>query len=254
MRRLIAAVELWLTGFTLARKLGKNVVNERLGTEMDVRRLKSLMEASEPKRFGGQAYRRGLKRMFDIAVVLVAVVPTLAILVPFMAIIALDGRSPIYVQKRLGKDGRAFWILKLRSMVAGADEILDAYLERHPEAREEWDRTQKLKYDPRITAFGAFIRRTSLDELPQLLNVLKGDMSIVGPRPMMVEQRDLYPGAAYFELRPGITGFWQVSERNETSFSERAFYDTAYFREMSFATDLRVMAQTVKVVLRATGY
>jgi len=145
-------------------------------------------------------------------------------------------------------------MVKLRSMVAGADEILEAYLERNPDARAEWNRAQKLRYDPRITGFGAFIRKTSLDELPQLFNVLKGDMSIVGPRPMMMEQQELYPGAAYYQLRPGITGFWQVSERNETSFSERAYYDTAYFSQLSLATDLRIMKQTVRVVFRATGY
>ncbi|MDQ2089360.1 sugar transferase [Marimonas arenosa] len=212
------------------------------------------MEAAEPRRRGAKLYRNGVKRALDIVVVLLAAAPALALLVPLMAITALDGRSPLYVQKRLGRHGRVFRMVKLRSMVDGADEILEAHLARHPEARAEWDRTQKLKKDPRITPFGALIRKTSLDELPQLFNVLKGDMSIVGPRPMMVEQRELYPGAAYFELRPGITGFWQVSERNETSFAERARYDSAYYRQMSLTTDLRVMAKTVKVVFHATGY
>ena len=171
-----------------------------------------------------------------------------------MAIIALDGRSPIYSQKRLGRNGRVFRMFKLRSMVADADVILEAYLSRNPEARAEWDRTQKLKHDPRITVFGNFIRKTSLDELPQFFNVLMGHMSIVGPRPMMPSQRDLYPGTAYYEMRPGITGFWQVSERNETSFAERAYYDTAYFRQFSLGTDIRVMVKTMRVVLNATGY
>ncbi|MEZ5715952.1 MAG: sugar transferase [Paracoccaceae bacterium] len=166
-------------------------------------RLQGLMEAAEPRRGAARAYRGGLKRLLDIVVVLLAAAPTVALLVPLMAIIALDGRSPIYVQKRLGKGGRVFRMFKLRSMVAGADEILEAYLARNPEARAEWDHSQKLKNDPRITGFGAFIRKTSLDELPQLLNVLKGDMSLVGPRPMMLDQRDLYPGAAYYDMRPG---------------------------------------------------
>ncbi|UYV39524.1 sugar transferase [Rhodobacteraceae bacterium D3-12] len=213
-----------------------------------------MIDAERPRRIGAVAYRRVVKRVLDVAIVLLVAVPTLALLVPLMAIIALDGRSPIYVQNRLGKDGRVFRMFKLRSMVAGADEILDAYLSRNPEARAEWDRTQKLKSDPRITVFGAFIRKSSLDELPQLLNVLLGSMSIVGPRPMMVEQKDMYPGAAYYDMRPGITGFWQVSERNETSFAERAYYDTAYFRQMSLWTDMRVVLQTVKVVVRGTGY
>ncbi|WP_457773866.1 sugar transferase [Phycobium rhodophyticola] len=229
-------------------------MNERAGTRFDADRLQSLIDAERPRRIGAVAYRRVVKRVLDVAIVLLVAVPTLALLVPLMAIIALDGRSPIYVQNRLGKDGRVFRMFKLRSMVAGADEILDAYLSRNPEARAEWDRTQKLKSDPRITVFGAFIRKSSLDELPQLLNVLLGSMSIVGPRPMMVEQKDMYPGAAYYDMRPGITGFWQVSERNETSFAERAYYDTAYFRQMSLWTDMRVVLQTVKVVVRGTGY
>ena len=216
--------------------------------------LRGLIEMETPRRRGAMVYRRVVKRAMDVALVVAVAVPTLAILVPLMAIIALDGRSPIYVQKRLGRGGQVFRMFKLRSMVADADQILDTYLARNPEARAEWDRTQKLKNDPRITFFGAFIRKTSLDELPQLMNVLLGDMSLVGPRPMMVTQKELYPGAAYYEMRPGITGLWQVSERNESSFSERASYDTAYFRQMSLGTDLKVMAQTVKVVFRATGY
>ena len=216
--------------------------------------LRGLIEMETPRRRGAMVYRRVVKRAMDVALVVAVAAPTLAILVPLMAIIALDGRSPIYVQKRLGRGGQVFRMFKLRSMVADADQILEAYLARNPEARAEWDRTQKLKNDPRITFFGAFIRKTSLDELPQLMNVLLGDMSLVGPRPMMVAQKELYPGAAYYEMRPGITGLWQVSERNESSFSERASYDTAYFRQMSLGTDLKVMAQTVKVVFRATGY
>ena len=216
--------------------------------------LRGLIEMETPRRRGAMVYRRVVKRAMDVALVVAVAAPTLAVLVPLMAIIALDGRSPIYVQKRLGRGGQVFRMFKLRSMVADADQILDTYLARNPEARAEWDRTQKLKNDPRITFFGAFIRKTSLDELPQLMNVLLGDMSLVGPRPMMVAQKELYPGAAYYEMRPGITGLWQVSERNESSFSERASYDTAYFRQMSLGTDLKVMAQTVKVVFRATGY
>lgn len=229
-------------------------MNERIGLRFDVGGLKGLIDSETPARRGPAIYCYGIKRFLDIVLVLLALVPALAILVPLMAIIALDGRSPIYVQKRLGRHGRVFHMFKLRSMVAGADQLLDNYLDRNEAARVEWDLNQKLKSDPRITVFGSFIRKTSLDELPQLFNVLLGQMSIVGPRPMLVEQRSLYPGAAYFEMRPGITGFWQVSERNETSFAERAGYDNAYFRQMSFGTDLRVIAQTVSVVMKATGH
>lgn len=143
---------------------------------------------------------------------------------------------------------------KLRSMVPNADAVLEDYLNSNPDARIEWDRTQKLKHDPRITTVGRLIRKTSIDELPQLLNVFKGEMALVGPRPMMLDQRVLYPGVAYYAMRPGITGFWQTSTRNESSFAERATYDASYFTAMSFKTDLQVLLKTVGVVVTGTGY
>ena len=121
-------------------------------------------------------------------------------------------------------------------------------------ARAEWDETQKLKNDPRITPFGRFLRKSSLDELPQLWNVFVGDMSLVGPRPMMLNQQALYPGTAYYALRPGITGFWQTAGRNRTSFEARAEYDTSYEAELSLATDVKILARTVSVVVNGTGY
>ncbi|MCR8548741.1 sugar transferase [Salipiger sp. P9] len=198
-------------------------------------------------------YRNIAKRSLDIALVLLGALPVLAVTLVLAAIIALDGKSPIYLQKRVGRNGRIFHMWKLRSMVADADRQLEAYLARDPAAREEWNRTQKLRHDPRITRIGRIIRKTSLDELPQLWNVLRGDMSLVGPRPMMVDQQELYPGTAYYALRPGITGFWQTSVRNDSSFAERAGFDTAYLRELSFKTDLHVLAKTFKVVLHGTG-
>jgi lipopolysaccharide/colanic/teichoic acid biosynthesis glycosyltransferase len=143
---------------------------------------------------------------------------------------------------------------KIRTMVPQADRLLEAYLAENPEVRREWDLTQKLKCDPRITRFGGLLRKTSLDELPQLWNVFVGNMSLIGPRPMMVDQEGLYPGTAYYALRPGISGPWQVSKRNESSFAERAKYDTDYYLGLSFRGDLKILAQTVGVVLRSTGY
>jgi exopolysaccharide production protein ExoY len=139
-------------------------------------------------------------------------------------------------------------------MVCDAETRLAEHLARSPEAQAEWDHTQKLKCDPRITVFGNFLRKTSLDELPQLWNVLKGDMSLVGPRPMMAGQQGLYPGLAYYALRPGITGSWQVSDRNASSFAARADFDNAYEETLSFMGDLHILAATVGVVLRGTGY
>lgn len=184
-----------------------------------------------------------------------AVAPVAVPLIGFAALlIALDGHNPFYSQKRVGKDGRVFRMWKLRTMVYQADALLGAYLDKNPDARQEWDKSQKLKHDPRITKVGRLLRKTSFDELPQLWNVVNGTMSLVGPRPMMVCQRDVYHGISYYNLRPGITGLWQISKRNESSFLERVDYDNAYDRTISLRTDVSVLMGTVRVVLRGTGY
>lgn len=202
---------------------------------------------------GVALYRTLFKRCLDVTLVLLAALPVLMVLVVLSALIALDGASPLYFQKRVGRHGRIFYMWKLRSMVPDADALLEAHLAENPEARREWDRNQKLRHDPRITPIGKIIRKTSLDELPQLFNVLRGDMSLVGPRPMMVNQQELYPGTAYYALRPGITGFWQISVRNESSFAERSGFDTDYLRKLSLRTDLSVLLRTVRVVVHGTG-
>lgn len=194
------------------------------------------------------------KRIFDVVFVLIIALPVLAVLAVLALLVAMDGKSPFYVQQRLGRHGRVFRMYKLRSMVADADQVLAAYLESNPAARAEWNRDQKLKNDPRITWVGRLIRKTSLDELPQFLNVLKGDMSVVGPRPMMCNQKDLYPGTEYYEMRPGITGAWQTSVRNESSFEQRAEYDRDYFYQLSLLTDLKIVMRTFGVVMKATGH
>ncbi len=198
-------------------------------------------------------YRDAIKRMFDLLAVAILAIPTIAILLLVAPFIALDGVSPIYRQERIGRNGRKFQIWKLRSMVPDADKKLKAYLRANPQARIEWDHHQKLVSDPRITRIGRFIRKTSIDELPQLLNVLTGQMSLVGPRPMMTSQQDIYPGKAYYELRPGITGAWQVSDRHETSFAERALFDTRYYKQVSLGTDIGIMLRTIAVVAKASG-
>lgn len=200
-------------------------------------------------------YRRVGKRVLDI----LFVIATLPVSVPIVLIcvVALwsEGGSPFYRQDRLGKSGKRFSILKLRTMVRDADNLLADYLEKVPALRDEWETTQKLKNDPRITRVGAFLRATSLDELPQLWNVLKGEMSLVGPRPMLPEQLPLYGNAtAYFALQPGITGIWQVSARNENRFSFRAEVDAQYFCSLSPLRDFGLLLQTAGVVIRRTGY
>lgn len=199
-------------------------------------------------------YRHGGKRILDVTLVLLGSVFVVPIVLILAFLVSRDGGSAFYTQERVGKNGRVFRMLKLRSMVVDADARMKALLATDPEARAEWERDQKLKNDPRITRFGRLLRKSSLDELPQLWNVLRGDMSLVGPRPMMVDQRDLYPGTAYYELRPGITGAWQTSERNNSTFAGRALFDAQYERELSLKTDVKILAKTFGVVLRATGY
>ncbi len=198
-------------------------------------------------------YDRVVKRALDIALVLLATPIALLIVALFCPLIMLDGKSPFYTQPRVGRNGRIFRMWKLRSMVADADARLGAYLDANPERRREWDENQKLRDDPRITRVGRIIRKTSIDELPQLWNVLRGEMSLVGPRPMMPDQQAIYPGTAYYALRPGITGFWQTSVRNESSFADRARFDASYLRELSFVTDFGVLLRTVRVVICGTG-
>lgn len=199
-------------------------------------------------------YGTFLKRIFDVLLVVAVSLPVATTVLLFALIqFAADRRNPFYCQERVGRKGRIFRMWKLRTMVFDADKLLDGYLAENPEALAEWQLHQKLISDPRITPFGRFLRRTSLDELPQFWNVLTGDMSVVGPRPMMTDQRILYPGTEYYAMRPGITGLWQVSERNDTCFHERADYDQRYFRSISFLTDTKVIFQTIVVVLKATG-
>lgn len=202
---------------------------------------------------GDGFYTRFLKRPLDILLVLFALPVLLPVVLVVLFMVAKDGGKPFYSQMRLGKSGRSFRMWKFRSMVSNADEMLASYLDANPDARSEWDLKQKLTDDPRITRFGRFIRKSSLDELPQLWNVLLGDMSIVGPRPMMVDQAVHYPGADYYHMRPGVTGLWQITDRNDSSFAERATFDAEYARTLSLQNDARIIVSTVGVVLRCTG-
>ena len=193
------------------------------------------------------------KRFIDIVAALAIGLFVLPLLLIVGFIIRLDGHKALYFQERLGENGRIFRIWKLRTMVPDADQRLERYLTENPEARLEWDLTQKLRSDPRITFSGRFLRKYSVDELPQLWNVLVGDMSLVGPRPMFPQQRALYPGTAYFEVRPGMTGLWQVGDRNKSTFADRAKFDTCYVETLSFRTDMMTILKTFGVVFRGTG-
>ena len=199
-------------------------------------------------------YRKYLKRTLDAVCVLLAGPVVLPLIILLAMLIALDGHNPFYSQTRIGRNGHKFRMWKLRTMVHNADTLLEVCLAADPNARREWETTQKLKMDPRITFMGKFLRKTSFDELPQLFNVLTGTMSLVGPRPMLIGQQRYYTGTAYYLLRPGITGMWQVSDRNNCEFQMRAYYDALYEEKLSLKTDVKILFQTVNVVLRATGH
>lgn len=194
-----------------------------------------------------------VKRALDVILVLAVALPLLPLLCVLFFVVRRDAGPAFYSQYRVGRNGRLFRLWKFRTMQQDAKARLAQYLAENPEAAVEWHRDQKLRSDPRITVPGRILRKYSLDELPQLWNVLIGDMSIVGPRPIMPEQREAYPGQGYYLLRPGLTGLWQVSDRNKTSFAARAAYDDRYLGCISLATDLSVMLRTVKVVIRGTG-
>lgn len=179
---------------------------------------------------------------------------------PLLLIVGLlvrlqDGNAAIFSHTRYGRYGRTFKCYKLRSMVPDAAERLQALLDSDPVAKREWDLTQKLTHDPRITPLGRFIRATSIDELPQLINVLKGDMSLVGPRPISLSERSKYGEnfADYCSVRPGITGLWQISGRNKISYPERVRMDTAYARTRSFWGDIMIILKTIPAVLKSDG-
>ena len=198
-------------------------------------------------------YRRAFKRAFDVLFVVLAAPVVVPVVAMMAAAVAADGHNPFYAQRRVGRGGRVFRMWKIRTMVPDADAALERHLAADPAMRAEWQRHQKLQRDPRITLVGRVLRKTSLDELPQFWNVLSGDMSVVGPRPMMVQQAALYPGASYYALRPGITGPWQVSDRHATSFADRARFDDDYDSGLSLAGDLSLLGRTVAVMLRGTG-
>lgn len=198
-------------------------------------------------------YQRFGKRLLDLALVLLAVPVVLPVTVIAAFAVMLDGGRPFFGQERVGRDGRVFRMWKLRSMIPDAEAALLRCIEANPDLREEWAQCQKLHSDPRVTAVGRVLRKYSIDELPQLWNVLKGDMSLVGRRPMLPEQLPLYAGTAYFLLRPGLTGSWQVSARCGHAFDMRARHDAVYLRKVSLATDLRLILATTGVVLRGTG-
>lgn len=196
------------------------------------------------------------KRFLDLAICLLALPFVLPLFVALTILVKLSSKGPAFFgHDRLGRDGATIKVWKFRTMVVDAPKRLAEYLDKHPELAAEWAATHKLKHDPRVTAIGRFLRHTSLDELPQLVTVLQGNMSLVGPRPIVpdeiVKYGDVYQ--LYKQVTPGVTGLWQVSGRNETTYPERVALDAAYVRNWSIWLDLYVLFRTIKTVLRREG-
>ena len=199
---------------------------------------------------------RVLKRTLDLALMLLLLPAVLPLCLALALLVRLDSRGPVlFGQTRVGRDGKSFTAWKFRTMCLDSETQLAAYLTRDPEAELEWRETRKLRFDPRVTRLGRLLRRLSLDELPQAWNVLRGDMSLVGPRPIMADELEWYGDRAhlYTRVRPGITGLWQVSGRNTLSYAERVRLDAYYVRNWSLWLDLVIMGRTVAVVLKAEG-
>ena len=219
------------------------------------------MSAIEAQRRNAALFRQGrpvthlVKRIMDVigaAVLLVLLAPVFLII---SVLVALDGGPVFYRHRRIGRFGMPFGCLKFRTMILGADRCLNEYLSYHPDAETEWEREQKLTFDPRITPIGRFLRRTSLDELPQLVNVMVGDMSLVGPRPVTEGELRHYGTATaeYQSVRPGITGLWQISGRNDVSYDRRVALDQSYVATLSLWRDLVILFKTPSVVLSKRG-
>lgn len=228
-----------------------NVDNQHFSSSTEVPRIQPRQSARVDS-----WYRSSGKRLFDVTASALGLIVLTPVLMVIAAIIFLyDRGKPIFVHRRLGQDGESFGCLKLRSMAMNAEERLQSLLESSPEMRQEWNESQKLTNDPRVTRIGNFLRKTSLDELPQLFNVLKGEMSLVGPRPIVQDELPRYgsDAIAYLRVRPGLTGLWQTTGRNDVSYQERVDMDVAYERNISFVEDLRIMAMTVVTMLRRTG-
>lgn len=198
-----------------------------------------------------------LKRIFDISFSLFVLLFTFPILLLIAFSIKLTSKGSIlYHQERIGRGGKAFKCLKFRTMYSDADKRLKIILEKNPKMKKEWEENFKLKNDPRITFFGRFLRKTSLDELPQFWNVLMGDLSVVGPRPVVIDEIITFYGTRsnkILSIRPGITGMWQVSGRNDTSYHHRILLDEKYVEEHSFILDLKIILKTIPSMIFAKG-
>jgi exopolysaccharide production protein ExoY len=213
----------------------------------------AILDRSDVRR---DPFRRAVKRAFDVATGIVALVVCVPVMLAIALAIGCTSRGPmLYVHRRVGRNGRTFPLVKFRTMRCDADAVLAEHLARHPELARQWARSRKLNPDPRVTRVGRLMRRASLDELPQLLNVIAGHMSIVGPRPVMEDELAHY-GARQDEilaLRPGLTGLWAVSGRSDVGYEERAELEHRYVRTWGIRRDLAIVLRTIPAVFRGSG-
>lgn len=203
----------------------------------------------------GPYLRSSGKRLFDIAFSLTLIVATMPVWLVLCLLVSLDGGPVFYAQRRVGRNGVPFKCWKFRTMAVNAEDALKRLIESNPEIAREWQATQKLKDDPRVTRLGRWLRRTSVDELPQFFNVLNGTMSVVGPRPFAHDQLYLYHPVVlskYLAVKPGLTGSWQVYARHDTTFECRARFDQIYVEQASFANDLALVIKTPLAMLRGS--
>jgi len=201
-------------------------------------------------------YKNWIARILDLLLILLATPYIILAFLVITVLIKFDSPGPVfYRQTRIGRFGRKFYIYKFRTMVQNADQILRNYLDSSPELKAQWLATHKLKQDPRVTRLGTMLRKSSLDELPQLWNIIVGDMSLIGPRPIVEAEVEKYGKCfdLYVQVRPGLTGLWQVSGRNDTTYEHRVKLDEYYVRNKSLKFDLQILWQTLFVVLRKTG-
>lgn len=220
------------------------------------------MRATVLKSSGDEVYGCGrpvggpVKRVFDVAIALAAIVALVPLFIQCFLMVFATSRGPVlFRHRRIGFGGREFDCLKFRTMVPDGERRLYEHLASNPSAHQEWNHLHKLRDDPRITPLGQFMRQSSLDELPQLFNVLKGDMSIVGPRPIVSDEIKKYDQhfSLYTNARPGITGLWQVSGRNRTTYPQRVAYDVEYVRNWSLVRDIRIVFVTVARIVHGHG-
>jgi lipopolysaccharide/colanic/teichoic acid biosynthesis glycosyltransferase len=197
-----------------------------------------------------------IKRCADVVLVLLSAPVTLLAMGVVSVMVMLSSPGPIfYSHRRIRKNGAFFSMWKFRTMCLNSAEVLEEYLARHPKARTEWNKTHKLRHDPRITPIGSFLRRYSLDELPQLWNVLVGQMSLVGPRPIVAAEVEKYSDSfdCYCRVKPGLTGLWQVSGRSEVSYEERVALDCQYVEQWSLQKDILILLKTFHAVVNQDG-